>query len=82
MTQWWTGDEVLHAIERLHDPSTSDDVAFAMISAGFVVEIVDAHGRSAWLPTPAARRLAGGVLSLFVAGHLTMQWTVQFAVAA
>jgi hypothetical protein len=75
-------EEVLHALERLHDPSTSDDVAFAMISAGFVTEIVDAHGRTAWLPTPAARRLADRVLSLFVAGHLTMQWSVPLAAAA
>lgn len=64
-------DEVSDKLDRLYDASTSSDVVFSMIEAGYVAQIVDANGATGWAPTTTASRLADRVLSLFVAAFLS-----------
>lgn len=66
--------EVQRELDRLYDPSTSSEVALAMIEAGFVAPIIDANGAAGWAPTTSARRLADRVLSLFVAAFMSQSF--------
>lgn len=59
--------EVLDSLEQLRDGDGAANIAFKMISSGFVARSVDADGVAGWVPTTKARRLADRVLSLFVA---------------
>lgn len=71
--------EVREALARLEDAETASDVAFAMITAGFVAPTVDRDGTDGWAPTTAARRLADRVLSLFVADFMTRVFAAPLA---